>query len=190
MPGSGCAATSAGNQGILVHFQKATSHAHQAQAGGFKMGQPTWRKIATVSVPENKTGLWTPALDYVTQGKLYKITVEMKPDPADETKQVPQTWKPESGRVCTADGDPTIARKDPLMMDSCAAGAMIGKVGGSSADTKADKDKLVLFVVGHHCVFCVSDAAKCGSLYLAVNDVPGSQGRVEGQIEVTIFEAL
>jgi hypothetical protein len=154
------------------------------------MGQPTWRKIATVTVPARKATIWTPALDFVTQDRLYRITVETKPDPADPAKQVDQTWLPESGTRCTADGDPAMTRKEALTIDGCPAGALIAKVGGSSADLKPGKDSTLLFAVGRHCVFSISDAGKCGGLYFGINDAQASMARIEGELEVTVCEGL
>ncbi|MGH9880578.1 MAG: hypothetical protein ACRD6N_04015 [Pyrinomonadaceae bacterium] len=96
---------------------------------------------------------------------------------------------PESGDACTADGDPTLERSHALVVDSCATGALIAKIGDSSADTKPDKDKLIVFGAGRHCVFTILEA-KSGSLYFAINDTAKSQAKVKGQLEMTVFEAL
>jgi hypothetical protein len=223
------------------------------------MGQPTWRLIRKLMVPQREAGLWTPALDYVSAGKLYRILVETlaeppqaaaanpapdaqaanaaaenpspnlqlesdtaAPPPAVVAKPAPaadvgldqgnggggtggpgaaqgpdaalprdQQWTPDAGHPCTADGDPSFTRKAAtLIIDTCATGALIAKVGGSTADIRPDKDKVTLFGVGRHCVFSITDANKTGSLYLGVNDAPESIRRLQGQLEVTISEAL
>jgi hypothetical protein len=77
-----------------------------------------------------------------------------------------------------------------LTLDACAPGALIAKIGGSTADLKPDKDKLLLFSVGRHCVFSIADGSKVGSLYLGMNDTKETLRKVHGQLEVTIFEAL
>jgi hypothetical protein len=186
------------------------------------MGQPTWRQIKKLMVPEREAGLWTPALDYVSTGKLYRILVETQVDTAPAQPQpaaaqvgadvaadadggaampvaaqangappppaaadaaehppagpiepaVPrdQQWTPEAGTPCTADGDPSLERKDGgLVIETCAAGALIAKIGGSTADIKPDTNKATMF---------------------GVNDTKGSIRRLQGQLEVTIFEAL
>lgn len=148
------------------------------------MGQPSWRTIATIRVPGGPGRFWTEGLDYVSPGKLYKITVNADANGED------QTWEPEAGAACSADGNSTLTRKEALIIDSCAPGSLIAKVGGSSADTKPDKDKLILLPVGRHCVFSVTELTKCGSLYLGLNDVPASMGKVGGHLEVTISESL
>jgi hypothetical protein len=242
-------------------------------------------------VPERERGLWTPALDHISVGKLYRILVEMRadtappemrsadledtahpapivnailpPDPAaptvaaadkatgasgiapeDQATAPPiaagggeaaarpvadtqagsaalppvvaaadsadsagaaaglpnglvkpstprdQRWVPESGTACTADGDPSLNRNGALIIDGCAPGALIAKIGGSTADLKPDKDKVVLFGVGRHCVFSIGDANKAASLYLGINDTREGICQLQGQLEVTIFEAL
>ena len=157
------------------------------------MGQPTWREIKKLKVPEEGAGLWTTALDYVTLGKLYRLVVDSQPiaQPAENQPTTQhQKWKPESSTGCTADGDPSLVRSGSLVIETSAAGALIAKVGGSTADLKPDKDKLLIFSAGRHCVFSVTDPAKTGSLYLGINDTAGSQPKLTGQLEVTIFEAL
>jgi hypothetical protein len=148
------------------------------------MGQPSWREIKKLKVPEREASFWTPVLDYVAPGKLYRILVEALPAAGE------QHWTPESGTKCTADGDPALPRAGALSLENCAVGALIAKIGGSTADFKPDKDKLVLFGVGRHCVFSISDAAKAGSLYLGMNDTGETAAKVQGQLEVTVFEAL
>lgn len=191
------------------------------------MGQPTWREIGKVTVPGAIGGIWTPALDYLTPGRIYRIVVEKTqqarvaanapvmpvaavyvpgtgaPDvlppmgsvvsPADPlpiSAPTDQLWTPDGGTPCTADGDPGLTRSGTVTLDSCAAGALIGRVGGSSADLKADKEKVILFGVGKQCVFSVADIAKTGSLYLSINDTQVSAAKVKGQLEITLCEAL
>jgi hypothetical protein len=237
------------------------------------MGQPTWRQVKIVTVPERGGVIWTPALDYLTPGKLYRIQVEAKapaiklegsesstaeaapkvvvgpaekpvaddaakksaeignqpgpipyrPDTKEKTvaaiedtgrlqgggtgdkaasgsgsidvsggsKQLKdQCWKPESSADCTADGDPSIKRHDALLLPNGAVGALIGKIGGSAGDTDFDKDKVLLFTVGRHCVFVAPDSPKVGSLYLGMNDTLGSAGKVQNELKATIWEAL
>lgn len=153
------------------------------------MGKLTWREIKKLKVPDPTASVWTAALDYVTPGKLYRIAV--KPVPvAGQTDSREQQWKPESGNDCSADGDASLTRTPPLIIDTCAVGALIGKIGGSTADTKIDSAKLVLFSVGRHCVFSLSDPVHAGSLYLGMNDAMDSISKLQGQLEVTLDEAL
>src|ERR1700686_430938 len=52
------------------------------------MGQPRWREIKRVIVPGREASLWTPALDYVTPGKLYRLVVETCPGAIAPTPEV------------------------------------------------------------------------------------------------------
>jgi hypothetical protein len=101
------------------------------------------------------------------------------PGPAD------QTWQPEGSKRCTADGATALDRT--ALLPGAPAGALIAKIGGSSADTTVDK--LPLFAVGRHCVFTV-EAGKAGTLYLGVNDVVGSMSRLTGHLIVKLWVAL
>jgi len=179
------------------------------------MGQRTWREITKIKVPEREGCAWTPVRDYLTPGKMYRVEVLMlaaagapnkqppqdaAPDPnqqptqdaaPDPNQQLPQEqkWKPESVGECTADGNPTAERSDSLLIAGAAVGALLAKIGGSTADLKPETDKVVLFAVGRHCVFTV-DATKAGTLYMGVNDTLQSLVRVQGQLEITLSEAL
>ena len=98
---------------------------------------------------------------------------------------VNQTWQPEGTKTCTADGATALDRT--VLLPAAPAGALIAKIGGSSADTTVDK--LPLFAVGRHCVFTV-EAGKAGTLYLGVNDAVGSMARLTGHLTVRLWEAL
>lgn len=162
------------------------------------MGQPTWRVISTSLVPERPGCVWTPALDYLTPGRLYRIDVQELPkepaegDPGDKTTVV-QTWTPESvADPCTADGaEAEITRKNgSVPLTDVRIGALIGRVGGSTADHVGQAERMMLFGVGRYCVFQAPEAAKAGPLYLGVNDTPGSACHLKGQLQVRISEAL
>lgn len=95
---------------------------------------------------------------------------------------VNQTWQPEGTKECTADGETALDRT--VLLATAPAGALIAKIGGSSADTTVDK--VPLFAVGRHCVFTV----EAGTLYLGVNDAVGSMARLTGHLTVKLWEAL
>ena len=141
------------------------------------MGQPTWREIKKLKVPEKKKA-WTPALDFVTPGKMYRIMATSE-------------WKPESSeKKCDADGNAALTRCGDVILATSPTGALIAKIGGSTADLKPDSNKVTLFSAGRYCIFSIADAAKAGPLYLGINDLAGSQTNVDGQIDVTIEESL
>jgi hypothetical protein len=104
----------------------------------------------------------------------------------------PATWKPEGmDPPCDADGDlshpPTPSVTLPLAR--AARGALIGRIGGSTADETPDDKSMLLFAVGRLCVLQVPDD-KRGSLFLAVNDRAEAAVQIQGSLEVEIFEAL
>src|SRR5215475_3664600 len=104
------------------------------------MGQPTWRQARTLNVPEQGGLQWTLGLDFVTPGKLIKIQVEVN-----------TTWTPEGFALpCGADGDSSGAiQRDNLMVPNAPIGALIGRIGGSTADQTADTNRnMLLFSVG------------------------------------------
>jgi hypothetical protein len=145
------------------------------------MGQPSWRRIAPAAgghlmVPEAAGILWTRALDYLIPGKLIRITV-ISPVPS---------WRPE-GLTCGPDGDPAAAKAD-LPVSGAARGALVGRIGGSTADLTSD-NRMLLFSVGRVCVLKVPDE-KHGGLFLGVNDKPELAINLQGSLEVAIDEAI
>lgn len=152
------------------------------------MGQPTWRVIVkALNVPEREGIAWTRALDYLSPNKLYLIAVAPQEED-DETAE--QSWIPEGSASCTADGDPSLTRDEGLVLATCCGGALIARIGGSSANQKLDAARTTIFAVGRHCVFSVSDTTKVGSLYLGMNDSQKSMTKVAGRLKVTISEGL
>ncbi|HEV2961048.1 MAG TPA: hypothetical protein VG649_04420 [Candidatus Angelobacter sp.] len=148
------------------------------------MSQLTWRSLGTYAIPERPHLLWTPVIDYLSPGKLYKIRVE----PASNTDQ---TWTPEAGAACTADGDPKLARKEgALPLSGVNAGALIARIGGSTADLVSDKDKTVVFAVGRHYVFQAPENIKTGALFLGINDTAQAGVGLVGTLTVTVYDAL
>ncbi len=65
-------------------------------------------------------------------------------------------------------------------------GALIGKIGGSSA---AVKNISSAFVVGSFCVLEVA-ATSAGALFLTINDVPAGMADNSGSLLVSIWEAF
>jgi hypothetical protein len=48
-------------------------------------------------------------------------------------------------RRCRPAGDPAMNRNGSLRIDGCPAGALIGKIDGSTADARPDNDKVAVF---------------------------------------------
>jgi hypothetical protein len=160
------------------------------------MPQPMWRKVASeVSVPEEGKP-WRLALEYLTAGKLMKIEVVIDPqrNPPQDGK-----WRPRNfPAVCDADGDlnggasQTGQVTGTPLVPSAPPGALIARIGGSTADQTLDTSanpSRILFSVGTKCVFQVP-TSPVGALFLGVNDQPTIMAEVDGKLLVNIFEAL
>jgi hypothetical protein len=136
-----------------------------------------WRKLKTVKVPDPQTVAWTPALDFLIPNRLYRFQVEHT-----------SRWKSDGAAgECSADGYDNNGPQrngDPLCITS-PFGALIAKIGGSSADKSG-----TIFGVGRHCVCQISDIAKLGPVYFGINDVAAAMTKVKGQLEVAIEIAL
>jgi hypothetical protein len=145
------------------------------------MGTPRWRQIAKTNVPEmpkaqgKPQAPWTLLLDFVPSGKLLRVTAK-------------GNWTPEGATgPCGPDGD----FADPatgLPLPRAARGALIGRIGGGTADLTSD-DKMLVFAVGRMTIVQLPDDKK-GALLLGVNDKAQAASNLEGQLEVTIEEAL
>jgi hypothetical protein len=131
----------------------------------------------TVSVRARPHGIWTPAKTLYRGSVWLEISV-----PGD------QAWSyadAETAR-CGADGDPTaLLSPARCLVATAPVGALIGKIGGSSAGIASDGPA---FVVGRYCVVQVPE--KGGSLYLTINDESAGFENNAGSIEVEIREIV
>jgi len=164
------------------------------------MPQPTWRKIIErKKIPEELGIAWTRVLDYVTPGKLMKIEVviDEKANPPIKGKWKPADFQSE----CAADGDYSgtepvgKAQRTDALLSSAPLGALIGRIGGSTADKSIDTPTApatpsrLVFSVGRHCVFLVP-TTPTGALYLCVNDNAPNMVKVSSDLLVDVYEAL
>lgn len=150
------------------------------------MGTPTWKRLvpdSLIKVPEQAGIAWTPVIDYLTPGRLYMIRVSYI-DPKE-----PQTWTPDGGTACTADGDPGLTRASTPLVAGAPIGALIARVGGSTADAAGDAERSLLFAAGRYCVFQAPEPPKAGALFLGVNDVPAIAVKLSGNLLVEVCEA-
>jgi hypothetical protein len=138
------------------------------------MSELSWRKVKTVTVPNPARAGWTPAADYVTPKRFYRIKVTAN-----------DGWGPHDHAVCSADGHPrNVGRDTPLLIPDSPLGCLVAKVGGSTADNKGE-----LLTIGRRCVFQVDDT-KAGPLYLGMNDTPIEMTNLRGTLTVEIETAL
>ncbi len=151
------------------------------------MGQPTWRVVVSgFSVPSQSGVPWTKIIDYVSVGNLLKIEVTDG-----------NTWTPDGfSQPCSADGDISSGVLNTVtggpLLAGIPAGALIGRIGGSTADMALDStitSRIFFFAVGRCCILQVP-ASTCGALFLGVNDRLGSMGKLKGQLTVSVYQAF
>lgn len=161
------------------------------------MPQPVWRKIISEkAIPEAQGIPWTLVMESPTPGKLMKIEVLV-----DLARNPPTagTWTPQDfANACTADGDITGvalgARQSPgtPLIASAPIGALIGRIGGSTADQTLDNGTppaRIGFAVGRICILSVPDKP-VGALFLGVNDAATRMAGLTGSLVVNIYEAI
>jgi hypothetical protein len=139
------------------------------------MLQPSWQPLTLVTqqVTAKPEGLWTKVYDYV-EGPI-KLKLEASGQ-----------WTYASGNACGPDGKRAEGLLPDGLVSSAPVGALIGKIGGSSAE-KPDTNttQSVVFVVGSYCVITVENAVK-GALFLTMNDRVNRFDEHDGGITIMI----
>jgi len=134
-------------------------------------------------------------MDFVTPAKLMKIEVVID---ASANPPVTGKWKPaDFQNDCSADGDfsgnePVQKQGTAAILSSAPLGALIARIGGSTADQSIDTSATpnrVVFSIGRHCVFSVP-TTPTGALYLGVNDTGPNMIRLTEALLVDVYEAL
>jgi hypothetical protein len=106
--------------------------------------------------PGQPAGLWTLVADFVEGPALLKITA---------TAENRWAYAESAAAVCGADGDTdAFLLRSKCLVPTAPVGALIGKIGGSSAGVSDG----TTFVAGRVCVVRVPDDG--GPLYLTIND--------------------
>jgi hypothetical protein len=155
------------------------------------VSQPTWNPILIgFKVPQGADMPWTTALEYAPIGRLLKIEMVVDPNSSTPTGGV---WTPRgSAKPCTADGEFCNGLGDAgLILSTAPRGALIGKIGGSTADHCVDTSQAptrLLFSIGRFSVLTVPQTPT-GALFLGINDRPELMGNVSGFLIVNIFES-
>lgn len=107
---------------------------------------------------------------------------------------VPTVWRPSAAVESTANGISSPVRTG-LLTTTALRGALIGKVGGSTADVPdlatavAPYGAKKVFAVGSNCIVSLN-AAEGGPLYLTMNDSPDSFAEHDGALYVLIEQSL
>ncbi len=147
-------------------------------------------------------GTWTPSgfvspctADGDFKGTAQSPNPPVAPPPAapPPTATLAPTVPPAAPAAVVPVASPTaaLAAGTPLV-PSAPRGALIARIGGSTADQIADTalpPVRVLFSIGRKCVFTVPDKLT-GSLFLGVNDDPSRMADVSGMLMVDIYEAI
>lgn len=151
--------------------------------------EPSWQKLKLVKV-ESTVALWSLAKEYIAGSRLLRFTVVDE----DEQKQTASmSWSPVKGTTCGANGIVVNPPKSGCLSTGALYGALIGKLGGSSADIPDGSSPTApygtkrVFAIGTHCVI-VLGSSEGGPLYLTMNDSPDGFANHSGDLHVLIEE--
>jgi hypothetical protein len=135
-----------------------------------------WEQISpnAFAVPALPDGLWTPVLDFLPGPCILKIAAVTT-----------DSWSYSPTAQCGADGDmSSLLLPARCLYENGPVGAMIAKVGGSSAGFKDDG---TVFLIGKTAIINVE--APGGPLYLTINDEVTGMWNNAGSIRVLIWRA-
>lgn len=142
------------------------------------------------TVEAKPTGLWNLVTNYVTGSRLLRF--RWLPQDA-QGNPLPDKWNPGTNVLCGADGTWITPAKTGLLSGGALYGALIGKIGGSSADVPDTSQPAApygsrrVFAVGSHCVISLG-STEGGPLYLTMNDAPEGFASHSGALTVLIEE--
>jgi hypothetical protein len=168
------------------------------------MTEITWREVKRVDVQMNAGPLWRLALEFVQGPRLLRIRVlNSKGNPVLNADGKPEmnagaadwpTWG-KAGSICRPDGAPANPPRNVLLLCSQAPyGALIGKLGGSSADnpdttpSSPPYGTKKVFAVGTYCVIAMTKDDS-GPLFLTRNESLDAFKDDMGELKVLIEEA-
>ncbi|MBI2188386.1 MAG: hypothetical protein HYU37_14890 [Acidobacteria bacterium] len=143
--------------------------------------------MGLVKVPAKPAGLWQLAIEYVETPCLLRLRV-VEQDARGAC--VPTTWRLSATLESSPNGINAPARTG-LLATTALRGALIGKVGGSTADIPDSTAPATpygakkVFAVGSECMVSLS-AGEEGPLYLTMNDSPDSFAEHDGALHVQI----
>jgi len=149
-------------------------------------------KTGLVKVDAKPPGCWTVILPFVTGPRLLRFSVH---DKDDKGAGVPMKWRLNSDEECGADGSIKGGTKTGALVTSAALGALVGKVGGSTADLPDASTAAAtggsgrkLFPVGSYAVVALT-SNDSGPLFLTMNDGTEGFATHSGSLWVLIEEA-
>jgi hypothetical protein len=146
---------------------------HKAKSGAEVelMADEKWTTIADVTVTASPKGVWTIALEWVEGPALLKLEADDR-----------EWFYSENDQTRTgADGHRTaLLSTKNCLLPIAPVGALVGKIGGSSAGACDGKS----FVVGKFCIVEIEKSS--GPLYLTINDELTGLANNRGEIGVRI----
>ena len=153
------------------------------------MTNPSWRVIKTVKIDAKPQGLWNVALEYVSGPRLLRLTAL---DKDEKGAALAKSWHPTANEESGPDGLLKTGAKTGRLYAMAPFGALIGKLGGSSADQPdtavTAKDGQKMFAVGSYAVIALGKDDG-GPLFLTMNDSPEGFAEHSGTLYVRLEEA-
>jgi hypothetical protein len=154
----------------------------------------TWIDIDLVRIPARPQGLWTLAQEYVAGGRLLRATV-LGSD--HERHPVQMVWCADSTNRCGPDGiignsaNHANPSRAGLLCPSALWGALIGKIGGGTADIPDSTAGATpygtkkVFAVGYDLILPLA-SSDGGPLFLTMNDSPAGFSAHLGELLVQL----
>jgi hypothetical protein len=166
------------------------------------MTTPSWRPVpfknqnqdnaGLVKVEANQAASWNLILPFVAGPRLLRFTIK---DKDDKGAAAPTKWHVNANEECGADGLAKSGARSNALVTSAPAGALVGKIGGSTADLPdastasggpyAGKK---VFAVGSYAVVPLA-STDSGPLFLTMNDLPDAFSTHSGALWVLVEEA-
>jgi hypothetical protein len=153
--------------------------------------EPSWQKVKLIKLVATAAPLWTLVRDYVPGSRLLRFTVV---DKDESNAAVASKWCPvDKTPPCGPDGIVPTTSKSGLLTNGALYGALIGKLGGSSADVPDSSavgspyGTKRVFAIGSHCVISLA-SGDAGPLFLTMNDTPNGFGGHSGELHILLEE--
>lgn len=152
--------------------------------------EPSWKVVKAVRVEAKPTGYWNLVIGYLPGSRLLRFSLLARDE---HGHPLSTAWNPAPTVSCGADGTNVTPAKSGLLSGGASYGALIGKIGGSSADIPDTSQPTTpyggkrVFAVGSQCVISLG-ATEGGPLFLTMNDNPEGFSNHSGALHVQIEE--
>lgn len=122
--------------------------------------------VADMNITAMPVGLWTPVVEYLPAGALVRVLAFGR-------------WRYTAQTDCGPDGDRvSFISSVQCLTKEAPPGALIGKIGGGTADLKG-----TIVPIGSQVIFKVADG---GGLYMTINDAMGGFDDNSGFVVVNV----